>query len=87
MKVMEDVLDGLQLFGSFLHFCQKIFFMIILVPFKNVMSVIHYLILHCCILDATNKAIYMNYILQEESLFGSMYFTLGLNRVIGYKGT
>lgn len=68
-------------------FVKKYFFMIILVPFKNVMSVIHYLILHCCILDATNKAIYMNYILQEESLFGSMHFTLGLNRVIGYKGT
>ncbi len=26
MKVMEDILDGLQLFGSFLHFCQKQFF-------------------------------------------------------------
>ncbi len=27
--------------------------------FENVMSVIHFLILHCCILDATNKAIYV----------------------------
>jgi len=36
-------------------------------------------------IDATNKAIYVNYIPQKESLFGSMYFTLGLNRVIGYK--
>lgn len=61
------------------------FFMIVLLPFENVMSIILYLILHCCILDVTNKAIYMNYVLQEESLFGLRYFTLGLNRVIGNK--
>lgn len=58
--------------------------MIVLLPFENVMSVIHFLILHCCILDATNKAIYVNDVLQEESLFGLRYFRLGLNRVIGY---
>lgn len=66
-------------------FVKNKFFMIVLLPFENVMSLIHYLILHCCILDATNKAINVNDVLQEESLFGLRYFRLGLNRVIGYK--
>jgi len=55
--------------------------MIILMLFKN-NTLLNSALLY---IDATNKAIYVNYIPQKEGLFGSMYFTLGLNRVIGYK--